>query len=187
MPTQTLKPRRLLELEDPGDKLIVRTRAEAYQRKLNVATVLAAIVLGLMIAYLMAVRSHPGLWVATGVAIVLFALIVLKAYDVRQAMREDVFLLDRNENKILRNGDPIAPVSDIDHILVREVHDRGRPLDEYALVVSLNDTRRITIAEAVGLPDGKEQIEGAARRIAEFAGVPVQEGSRDAEEWWMDR
>ncbi|HSV73808.1 MAG TPA: hypothetical protein VLH79_08620 [Chthonomonadales bacterium] len=187
MPRQKRSPSRLLELEHPGDQLIVRTRAEAYRRNLSVATVLAAVVLGLMVAYLMAARTHPGLWIATGAAAVLFGLIVLRAYDVRQTMREDVYLLDRNTNAFSRNGDPIAPVSDISHVLVREVHDEGRPLEEYALVVSLNDTRRITIVESVGLPDGKAQIEGAARRIAEYAGVPVQEGSRGADQWWLDR
>lgn len=178
---------RLFDVDVPGSQLVVRTRSSAYRSQVRVLTLLAAAVVVLIVAYLVAARIHSGMWLLVGLLAVILLALAAKATDVRSAGRDSVFVIDRDEDQIVRDGEVLASVSNVDRVLIREVLDADRPTGEYALVVSLDDTRRVTVGEAVGLNDGLAQVEAAAEEIARFAGVPVEHATRQADEWWMDK
>jgi hypothetical protein len=177
----------LFEVAEDDGRLIVRTRTTAYRSVLTTLTWLACAATVLLLGYALAIRESQSYWWFMGVALVLVLFLAARAADLRSAACEQVFCFDRRAGRFTRNGDDVAAIPHIDHVLVREVVQEGRPPREFALVVALDDTRRTLVVEAVDLPDGREQIEIVARRVAEYIGVPVQYGQRHPDELWMDR
>jgi hypothetical protein len=88
-----------------------------------------------------------------------------------------------------RNGEMLAPISEIDHILVRQIRPEDDDLKDadLALVVALEDTRRFTIADSTGVPEKKQEIELAAQELATYVGVPIKQDWRLVTQWWLDQ
>lgn len=185
----TLKARErgLFDMQWRGSQLVVRRRGAPYRRSYFWAAGMTAIVLVLLVGYLAAARVNHWVWLLTGLVMLVLLALAERGLSLRSAIRDDEYCLDRDGDAFLHNGEVVAPFGTIDHILVRQVVDGTKPREEYALVVSLKDTRRLTIAETLGVEGEKEDIERAARSIAEFVGVNVERETRQASEWWLDR
>jgi hypothetical protein len=168
-------------------RLVVKVYNAPYRRAYTVLVALSGIMLLLLIGYLIAARTRPSFWLFIALGMVVLLALAARAKELLEAGRNDVIFIDKEADQILRNGKALAPVSKLDHILVRQVLQDETPLPEYALVFALDDTRRLTISESYQVEGGKEEIEQAARKIAEFTGVKVQEATRQASEWWLDK
>lgn len=176
----------LFHVSQTGGRLLVRVRTDAYRPVLNLLTWISGGATVLLLAYLLATRQNPTYWWGAPVLLVIVLFLSARAADLRDAAREQVFAFDRTEGRLLRNAEVLTPVQHIDHILVREVIEEDRPPRQFALVVALDDTRRILMVEAIDLQDGKQQIETVARAVADFIGVPVRYATRQPGETWMD-
>lgn len=182
---------RILSIVKPPGRLILIRRTAPFRRQLNLITALLAVVVLLLIGYAIAVQTRPDLRIYGIIATAVVVILALKAYDLRGlAEKHDSFCFDQEEDLLMHNGKPVAPLHNIDHILVREVIKDNEAIsepDQYALVVALDDTRRITLAETMGVSEARQDIEEAAREIASFLNVKVEKAARTEDEWWVDR
>jgi hypothetical protein len=184
--TATLKTS-LFEVTEEGEKLVVRTLTAAYRSVLTMLTWLVCAATIVLIGYLLAVRQSQGYWWIAPVPLFIVLFLYARAAELRSAAHEQTFGFDRKDKRFTRNGEMVAAIPHIDHVLVREVVEENRPPRHFALVVEMDDTRRTLMAESVDLPDGREQMETVGRRIADFIGVPLQYGQRHPDETWIDR
>ena len=180
----------LLHVSQLGDQLILRRRKSPIRTKLLLTVTFITLLAFVLSAYLIFARYRSGLWIY--VVIVGIALMALaeRAWLLRQAsQKDDMFRFDKRMDRLERNGEVLAPLSDISHILVRHIRPEDDDLKEsdIALVVALEDTRRFTIADSTGVPDKKVEIEKAAEEVAGYVGVPIKQDWRLVTEWWMDQ
>ena len=180
----------LFSIVRPRNCLILVKKAGAYRSQVVVLEIVAAAAFIVLIGWALASRIHSGYLAGAGVLLLILLALAVRAYELqRMAGRDESVCFDKEHDSILRNGQSLAAISDVDHILVRRIvpeNDNSAVTMDCALVVSLRDSRKITVAEVVGLPGGPAEVEKAAREIAEYAGVPVQEGTRRESEYWMD-
>lgn len=181
---------RLLNIVRPHGLLVLIKRSAPYRSQLT--WVWLVFILGLIVleGYILAMRSRPNYWIFGFVLVILLLILAARAFDLRRmAQKDEVFCFDREGDRVLKNGEPIAHVSEVDHVLIRRIlqnpEDERRA--EYALVVNLEDTRHIPIAESMGIPGGKQEIEEAARQLATYLEVEVKQADRMDSEWWMDK
>ncbi len=188
MQTTTRPAPGLLGVARAGGQLIIRRHSAPFRSQVTwlfAGLVLTALIL---LGYLYSIHVRPGYLVFAVMVVVILLALVAQLYDVsRVAGRDDVFVFDKEADRFLRNGKVVAPIKDIDHILVRQIRvDENEQRWEYALVVALEDTRRVTVAESMGVSGAKDQIYDVARELAAYAGVEVQEAARNVDEWWLD-
>jgi hypothetical protein len=177
----------LFEVTEDADRMTIRSRPEPYRAVLNVLTWLCIGATGVFLAYLFATRENPGYWWLAPVPFFLVLFVAAKAADLRAAARVRTFAFDRRANTVMQNEIAIGSLPHIDQVLVREIVQEGRPSTDYALVIAFDDTRRATIAEAVNIPNGCDQVEAMARKLAAFLDVRVEHGVRHPEDSWMDQ
>lgn len=181
---------KLFSIVKPEDRLILIKSALPYRSRLILAQVAVAAAVLTLVGWLLASRIHPAFLVVAGALLVVVLAVATRAMELQRVARQsDSFCFDRTKDAILRNGQPIAAISDMDHILVRRVVPETEATSEaqdYALLVSLSDSRRIMLAEASGIPGARQEIETAANEIASFAQVRVEQGERFESEDWMD-
>ncbi len=189
MPDKSSQVKRLIAVEPLGENLLVRRETKELRRRLLVAVSVFLAVALLLSAYIVATRARPGLAITTGLVALLLVVVAERGLNLRAASKHrELYRFSRPNDVIERNGLAVAPLSEVDHILVRHIADDPSKAAEgdVALVVALNDTRRFTIADSTGVPGAQREIEDAARQIADFAGVPVEEDTRRTDEWWLD-
>jgi hypothetical protein len=190
MPAVQTGDNRLVEISQPGEVLVVKKRSAPYQSRL-LAVAFLFLLTCLLIAIAITATAGPVfrfLMVVLGIAV---AMIALRMLDIRSyAAKEEAFHFDLLKDTFARDGQQIAPASEIDHILVRRIlrNDEEDPENsDYALVVALQNTKRFTLAESDGVSGARSQITDAANEIAKYLGVPVKQGERLPTEEWMDR
>ena len=180
----------LLHIAQFGDEMIVRKRKSPIRSKLLLTVIFLTLLSFVLAAYLVAARYRSGLWIYVVIGGIAVAALAERAWLLRQASQKDeLFRFDKRLDRIERNGEVLAPLSDISHILVRHIRPEDDDLkdSDLALVVALDDTRRFTIADSTGLPDKKVEIERAAQELATYIGKPVKEDWRLVTQWWMDQ
>jgi hypothetical protein len=189
MPDKAQQVKRVVAVEPVGESLLVRRETREYRRQLLIAVVVFTVVAFLLAGYIVQMRTRPGLGLLTWVVVLLLLAVGERAWMLRaQSKRRELYRFSRANDVIERNGLAVAPLSEVDHILVRRIAEDPSKAQQsdVALVVALADTRRFTIAESTGVPGSQQEIEEAARQIADFAGVRVREDTRRPEEWWLD-
>lgn len=191
MPAVQTGDNRLVEISQPGEVLVVKKRSAPYQSRLLAVAFLLMLTCLLIAAAITATMAGPifrFLMVVLGIAV---AMMAFRMFDIRSsAAKEEAFRFDLLKDTFARDGQQIAPASEIDHILVRRIlrNDEEDPENsDYALVVALQNTKRFTLAESDGVPGARSQITEAANEIAKYLGVPVKQGERLPTEEWMDR
>ncbi len=180
----------LLHVAQLGDQLIVRRRKSPMRTKLLLTVTFITLLSFVLATYLIAARYRSGLWIYVVIVGIVLMALAERAWILRQASKKDeLFRFDKCMDRMERNGQVLAPLSDISHILVRHIRpeDDDLTVSDLALVVALEDTRRFTIADSTGLPANKSEIEKAAEELAGYVGVPIKKDSRRVTEWWMDQ
>jgi hypothetical protein len=176
----------LFDVVEDNGRLVVRTRTAPYRPVLRILAWLTGGATIVLIGYLLATRQNPGYWWGAPVLLFVVLFLAARASDLQAAAKEAVFCFDRVEGRLTRNAELLTPINHISHMLVREVAVETGEAREFALVVALDDTRRILIAEAIDIPNARADIEAAAKRVADFIDVPVERGLRHPGESWMD-
>lgn len=178
---------RVLTVQEQGGTLVVERMGGPFRKRYVVLIVLLIAVLALLIGYLLASRINPRLWFLAALVLVVLLALAERAYRMYQGTKPDRFVFDKANDRIERNGVEVGRTEEAEAVLFREVLDGDRPLNEFAVVVSYENTRRLLVAETHGLPGEKESIEETARAIAAYLDVPVRNEPRQAEQWWIDR
>jgi hypothetical protein len=168
-------------------KLVIERRGAPFRKRYVILAVLLLLVLGLLIGYLIGTQSNPRLWFV--VALVMIMLLALSERAVRMyaATKPDRLELDKEADTILRNGEEVGKPSEVEGVLFRDILDGDRPTNEYAVVLSYENTRRTLVAESHGLPGEKPTLEKVAAALSEYLGVVVRNEPRQAAEYWLDR
>lgn len=177
----------LLEITRQSEQMVVRLSGSMYNTRYRLLAGLSGTVLVLMSIYLLSSRTNPWMWWFVGIAFIVFLVLAIRAKEASDKAQEATFRIDKETNRVLRNGEPVATISDIDHILLRQVLDDDNVPTDYALVLSLQDTRRIPITEASCHDGAQKQLSDAAAQLAQYVGVEVKQGTRRTSEDWMDR
>lgn len=168
-------------------KLIIERRGEPFRKRYVVLIVLLSAILGLLIGYLAASQLNPRYWLLVLLVLIMLTVIAERAVRMYNATRPERFTLDKAKDSIDRNGEVVGGTSGVEAVLFRDVFDGDRPLNEHAVVISYENTRRLLIAESHGLPGEREQLETVANAVADYLGVPVRNEPRQADQWWIDR
>lgn len=168
-------------------KLVVERRGEPFRKRYVVLIVLLSAALGLLIGYLAASQLNPRYWILVGLVVIMLLAIAERAVRMYNATKPDRMIFDKNADTIVRNGTQVGVTSGVEAVLFRDVYDGDRPLNEHAVVVSYENTRRLLVAESHGLPGEREELTQVAAAVAEYLGVPVREEPRQADQWWLDR
>lgn len=187
MPTQARNP--LVHVSQIGDQLIVRRRKAPVRNRLLLIVTFLTLLAFVLSAYLIGAHYRSGLWVYVVLVTVAMLAIAERAWMLRQAAgKDETFRFDKMADRLERNGQMLAPISEINHILVRQIRPEDDDLKEsdLALVVALEDTRRFTIADSTGVPEKRGEIENAAQELAAYVGVPIKQDWRLVTEWWLD-
>lgn len=169
------------------NKLIIERRGEPFRKRYVVLIVLLAAILGLLVGYLAASQLNPRFWFLVLLVAILLLAVAERAVRMYNATKPDRLTLDKASDRIDRNGATVGVTSGVDAVLFREVLDGDRPLNEYAVVISYENTRRLLVAESHGLPGEREELEEIAAALARYLGVKVRNEPRQADQWWMDR
>lgn len=187
---KTLQPKAILSTAEIDGKLVLHKRTAPFRLQFNLVVVLMILMAIMVGAYISRLGGRPGTWIGMSISIALLLLLMERAWFLYSRMNDGgEFRFDKVRGVIERNGEIVANLSSVDHVLIRRVIDDPlNPVErECALVVALDDTRRFTIAESAGAPQGSREIEEAAQEIANYAGVKIEEGTRTSDEWWKDR
>ena len=180
----------LVHIVQIGDQLVVRKRKSPVRSKLLLTVTFLTLLAFVVSAYILAARFRSGLWIYVVMEGIALAALAERAWVLRQGVRKDEqFRFDKRLDRIERNGELLAPVSEINHILVRHIRPDDDDLkdSDLALVISLEDTRRFTIADSTGLPEQRTEVEWAAEQLAGYVQKPVKQDWRLVTEWWMDQ
>jgi hypothetical protein len=182
---------KLLNISRQGETLVVRRTTPPYGTRLIVVSILSIIVAVLFSAAVAGSSVSTPVRLVFVLAALLVVLLALRMSDIElYSAKEMIYRFNKRTGQVERNGEEIAQLEDVDHILVRRIlKDESEDLEksDYALVVALENTKRFTIAETQGLPGGRGQVNQAAEEIASFLGVSVRQGERLPGEEWMDR
>ena len=173
-----------------GDHLVVRKRKSPVRSKLLLTVIFLTLLAFVVAAYIVAARYRSGLWAYVVLAVLAMAALAERAWVLRHAAkRDEQFRFDKRLDRIEKNGELLAPLSEIDHILVRHIRPNDDEVREsdLALVIALGDTRRFTIADSTGLPEQRRDIERVAEQLAGYVERPVKQDSRLVTEWWLDQ
>ena len=179
----------LLHVSKLGDQLILRRRKAPIRAKLLLVVTFLTLLALVLAAYLLAARTRSAMWAYVVMVVIALLAVAERAWILRQSSQKDeLFRFDKRMDRMERNGEVLAPLSDISHILVRHIRPEDDDLKEsdLALVVALEDTRRFTSADSTGLPDKKGEIEQAAKELAGYVEKPIKEDWRLVTEWLMD-
>jgi hypothetical protein len=181
---------RLVTVSKQGETLVVRRRTPPYEMRVIVVLLLSVVTVGV---FLSAVSLEVSLPLRLGIILagLVLVLAALRMSDINMYRpREVTFRFCGEDGPVERNGEEIALVREVDHILVRRIlrEENQRPDEsDYALVVALDNTKRFTIVESEGVRAARGQMLQAAEEIARYLGVSVREGERLPGEEWMDR
>ncbi|NUQ71808.1 MAG: hypothetical protein HUU17_13455 [Chthonomonadales bacterium] len=178
---------RMFSVTASDGSLIVQRRGGPFRKRYAVLIALLVIVLGLLIAYLAASRLNPWFWLLVVLVLLMLLALAERAYRMFQATKTESFVFSKSAGTIERNGTVVGEVREVEAVLFREVFDNERPLNEYAVVVSYENTRRLLIAESHGIPGEREQLEEIAAAVSKFLDAPIRNEPRQANEWWIDR
>ena len=191
MPNVQTADSRLVDISRPGDSLVVRKLRAPYEQRMTVVAFLFMLACIVFAIAFTAWREAPSFRFFMIILGVFVALMMLRMLDIRNyAAKEEVFRFDLHRDTVEKNGQKLAPTSEVDHILVRRIRrDDNEDLEnsDYALVIALQNTKRFTITESEGVRGARSQIMSAAEEVAKYLGVPVKEGERLPTEEWMDR
>lgn len=180
----------LVHVTQIGDQLIVRKRKAPVRSKLLLTVIFLTLLSFVLSAYLVAARFRSGLWIYVVIGGLTMAALAERAWLLRiSGQKDEHFRFDKTLDRFDRNGALLASVSEIDHILIRQIRPEDDDLkdSDLALVVALEDTRRFTIADSTGLPEQKAEIEKAAAQLAGYVEKPLKQDWRLVTEWWMDQ
>ncbi len=178
---------RVFRIVQLDGKLMVERRGEPFRKRYVVLLVLTAAVLVLLIGYLMASQLNPRFWFLVALVAIILLAIAERAVRMYNATKPDRFIFDKESETIEHNGETVGTTKDVEAILFRDILDGDRPLNEYAVVVSYQNTRRLLIAESHGLPGEKEELEQVAAALSSYLEVPIRNEPRQADQWWLDR
>lgn len=187
MPAATDAWEKLYTVREIEGRLIVERLGAPFRRRYFWLAGLLVIVLALLVAYLFASRLNPWLWLLVVLVLLVILALAERAAGMRAASRDDRFVFDRAAGVITRNDSRIAAIKDVETVLYRDILDGDRPLNEYAVVLQYDDTKRTLITESHGMPGEEQALTEMAHAIANYVGVEVRREPRQAEQWWLDR
>jgi len=168
-------------------KLIIERRGEPFRKRYVVLIVLLSAVLGLLIGYIAASQLNARYWLLVLLVLLMLLVIAERAVRMYNATKPERFTFDKEKDIIDRNGERVGETTGVEAVLFRDVYDGDRPLNEHAVVLSYENTRRLLVAESHGLPGEREELETVANSIASYLDVPVRNEPRQADQWWIDR
>lgn len=181
------KRERVFEIQEVDGKLHIERSGKPFRKRYVVLLTVLLAVMVLLIGYLAASQLNPRFWMLVALIFLLLLVVSERTYRMYQATKPIRYVMDSEGDRIERNGERVAGTEGIEAILFREVFDGDRSLNEYAVVVYYENTRRLLVAESAGLPGEEQEFRVLADRLGAYFGVPVRDEPRQADQYWLDR
>ncbi len=168
-----------------GERLEIQMSGARHGRLYAVAVALAAGILVITIAFVIAARHRPGLWVFVALGLLALFAVSARAVELSRVAKPHSLTIELTGD-VIRDGERIGRTSAVDWVNLRDVLQEDKPIDHTVLLLELVDGKRIVAAETIGMPGGRARLEEAARAVSQFLEVQVKETSRQDTEAWMD-